>query len=247
MNIKMNDISNKNTKIMYPKFREMSGYHFLFQKYYDTIPQTIPLDKKNSITQDRYQEMLHRVITYTKTHNNTPPLYVTINPTNPCYRSPRFLTGRDIKQSTNYFCACKISQQILYELYGIQIPETELAKLSHTTPKAGTSHQGIIDAITKEAEKHGHRVKIEYKYFKDTNWKQIGEQVANPHIGIFIHNLYKNRWGHYEYIIGVCLNTKTIIVANSLQGIIETRPMHTMEQYIKGIKQPSIGIVTQIN
>jgi len=74
----MNDISNKNTKIMYSKFREMSGYHFLFQKYYDTIPQTIPIDKENSITQDRYQEMLHRVITYIITQHHymlqsTPP------------------------------------------------------------------------------------------------------------------------------------------------------------------------------
>lgn len=209
---------------MYPKFKEMSGYNFLFQKYYDHPAQTIPVNKENSITQDRYQEMLHGVITYTKTHNNTPPLYVTINPTNPCYRSPRFLTGENIKQNTNYFCACKISQQILYELYGIQVPETELAKASHTTPEAGTTHQGIIDAITKEAEKHGHQVKIEYKYFKDNNWKQNGEQVANPDIGIFIHELYKNRWGHYEYIIGICTDNHTIIIANSLTGTIETRP-----------------------
>jgi len=240
----MDDISNKNTKIMYPKFREISGYHFLYQKYYDTTPQNIPIDKENSITQDRYQEMLHRVITYTKTHNKL-PLYVTINPTNPCYRSPRFLNGSDIKQSTNYFCACKISQQILYELYNIRVPETELAKLSHTTKEHGTSHQGIIDAITTEAEKHGHRVKIEFKYLKDTSWKEIGEQIANPDIGIFIHNLYKNRWGHYEYIIGVCLDTNTIIVANSLEGTIETRPIHTMTEYIQGISQPSIGIVTK--
>jgi hypothetical protein len=242
----MTDISNKNTKIMYPKFREMSGYHFLFQKYYNHPAKNIPVDSKNSITQDRYQEMLHRVIQYTKTHNNTPPLYVTINPTNPCYRSPRFLTGNEIKQSTNYFCACKISQQILYELYNIRVPETELAKLSHTTKEYGTSHQGIIDAIKTESTKHGHQVKIEFQYLKDTTWKQIAEQVANPKIGIFIHNLYKNRWGHYEYIIAICTDTKTILVANSLTGQIEHRPMNTMLEYMKGISQPSIGIVTKI-
>ena len=65
----MNDISNKNTKISYLTFREISGYNFLFQKYYDTISQNIPIDKQNSITQDRYQEMLNRIITYTKTHH----------------------------------------------------------------------------------------------------------------------------------------------------------------------------------
>jgi hypothetical protein len=242
----MNDISNKNTKIMYPKFREMSGYHFLFQKYYNHTAQNIPIDSKNSITQDRYQEMLHRVTTYTRSHNNTPPLYVTINPTNPCYRSPRFLTGQDIKQSTNYFCACKISQQILYELYGIYVPETELAQLSHTTQEYGTSHTGIQDAITKETTKHGHQVKIQFEYLKNITWKQIGEMIANPNIGIFIHSLYKNRWGHYEYIIGICTHNNTIIVANSLTGEIEHRPIKTMKEYIKGISQPSIGIVTKI-
>jgi hypothetical protein len=242
----MNDISNKNTKIMYPKFREMSGYHFLFQKYYGHPAKTIPVDKENSITQDRYQEMLHRVIQYTRTHDSTPPLYVTINPTNPCYRSPRFLTGRDIKQSTNYFCACKISQQILYEIFGIRVSEKELATLSHTTKEYGTSHQGIIDAITKEAQKHGHQVKIRFEYLKNTNWTKIGEMVASPDIGVFLHDLYKNKWGHYEYIIGVCTDTNSIIVANSLSGELENRPQKTMEQYMKGISQPSVGIVTKI-
>lgn len=230
---------------MYPQFRKMSGYHYLYLKYYGHISKTIPVNNENYITQDRYQEMLHRVITYTRNHNNTPPLYVTINPTNPCFRSPRFLTGKDIKQSTNYFCACKISQQILYELYNIRVPETELALIEQTTSH-GTSHNGIIQGIKTEATKHHHQVKVEFKNFKTLDWTRIGEMVANPNIGIFIHNLYKNRWGHYEYIISICNNKKTIIIANSLTGTIETRPQKTMEQYIQGIKQPSIGIVTKI-
>jgi hypothetical protein len=70
--------------------------------------------------------------------------------------------------------------------------------------------------------------------------------VANPDIGIFIHNLYKKKWGHYEYIIGLCTDTHTINVANSLTGDIEHRPIKTMLEYMKGISQPSIGIVTKI-
>jgi hypothetical protein len=160
--------------------------------------------------------------------------------------SPRFLTGHDIKQSTPYFCACKISQQILYELYNIKVPESEIAKHSDTTPTSGTSHTGIIKAIKYEATQHQGEVTVEFKNFKTLGWTRIGEMVTNPHIGIFIHNLYHNRWGHYEYITGICNDKKTIIVANSLTGTIETRPQKTMEQYIQGISQPSIGIVTKI-
>jgi hypothetical protein len=164
----MSDISNKNTKIMYPKWREISGYNYLYQKYYNKTPDRIPVNSQNYITRDRFNEMLHRTIQYVKEHRNL-PAYITINPTHPSYRSPRFLTGDDIKQSTNYFCACKISQQILYELYNIRVPETELAKHAHTTKEYGTSHSGIIQAITQEAAKHGHQVKIEFQYLKDTN------------------------------------------------------------------------------
>lgn len=173
------------------------------------------------------------------------------NPTAPdndgCYRSKRYLKDANIKQDTNYWCACNIFQQIMYELYGLTISESVIASAMGTTTD-GTAHNGIINGGKAIAKQYGHNVTIEFKNYSDMTEKQIGELIADPNVGIFIHDLYKLTWGHYEYLIGLCLSSGVYTVANSLSGgYIEQRSRTTMQSYINGISQPSVGIVRKIS
>jgi hypothetical protein len=198
-----------------------------------------------------------RVLAYYH-ENGTLPNYVTLynmfkqaNPTDPdndgCYRSKRYLKDANIKQDTNYWCACNIFQQIMYELYGLTISESIIAQAMGTTTD-GTAHTGIINGGKRIAQRYGHNVSIEFVNYSSLTEKQIGELIANPDVGLFFHDLYKNQWGHYEYIIGLCPNTGTYTVANSLSGgYIEQRSQATMQSYINGISQPSVGIVRKIS
>jgi hypothetical protein len=200
---------------------------------------------------------LSRVLAFYK-ENNYLPNYVilenrfkTTNPTAPdndgCYRSKRYLKDANIKQDTNYWCACNIFQQIMYELYGLTISESVIAQAMGTTTD-GTAHNGIISGGKAIAQRYGHTVSIEFVNYSSLTEKQIGELIANPDVGLFFHDLYKNQWGHYEYIIGLCPSTGTYTVANSLSGgYIEQRNRETMKSYINGISQPSVGIVRKIS
>lgn len=76
--------------------------------------------------------------------------------------SPRWLSDNDMVQNTIYFCACNVSQQALYELFNMRVPESQLAKDKGTTQN-GTGHSGIITGITKEARAHSYNVTVESK------------------------------------------------------------------------------------
>lgn len=202
--------------------------------YYESSPE----EKKRTLP--KYVTLENRF------QNSTPT-----NPTAPdndgCYRSKRYLKDANIKQDTNYWCACNIFQQIMYELYGLTISESVIASAMGTTTD-GTAHTGIINGGKAIAKQYGHTVSIEFVNYSSLTEKQIGELIANPDVGLFFHDLYKNKWGHYEYIIGLCPSSGVYTVANSLSGgYIEQRSRATMQSYINGISQPSVGIVRKIS
>lgn len=237
----------------------MSDYNASYDEYVDLLERWIQGDCPNSgligtakPTKAQVKDGISRVRAY-RTKNNQDPPKVWIydvplpSPSTDCYNSQRYLTNVNLKQDTNYFCACNIFQQIMYELYGIVISESDIAKAMGTTTN-GTDHNGIINGGKAIAKQYGHSVSIEFVNYSSMTEKQIGELIADPNVGIFIHDLYKLTWGHYEYLIGLCLSTGVYTIANSLSGgYIEQRSRDTLKSYINGISQPSLGIVRKIS
>lgn len=224
------------------------------QTHNNTLPAYVTVKGVNYTKKD-YLDAVKRVQAYiTKNKKNPPRVWLRKQDTpkpaptpSDCYKSQRYLKDANIKQDTNYFCACNIFQQIMYELYGIVIKESDIAKAMGTTTN-GTSHPQIISGGKAIAKRYGHNVSIEFKNFSSMTEKEIGKLIADPNVGIFVHDLYKLTWGHYEYLIGLCLNSGVYTVANSLSGgYIEKRSRATMKSYINGISQPSIGIVRKIS
>jgi len=201
-----------------------STYLAMLKKYSDFIA-------KNS-RQPNY-------ITTTKSGSSTPTIT-----TKDCYKSPRWYSGTELKQDTNYYCGCNLSQQILREITGNYYSESYLAKKLGTT-KNGTGPNEIVKVIQSILTSSGYKVKTcKWVYKSDYTWDDIGKGIENPKMAIGIHSVYKLKWGHYEYCYKLCKSSKTIYIANSLSGgYLQARSFDTMMSYINAASYPSILVV----
>ena len=101
--------------------------------------------------------------------------------------------------------------------------------------------------LIEEAEKHGYNVTVEFKNFSDLGWEKVGEMVQDPNIALFFHEMYRRKWGHYEYPYAVCMDSKIVKMANSLSGgYLENRAFSEQEAYMSLLNQPSIVIVRKV-
>jgi peptidoglycan hydrolase-like protein with peptidoglycan-binding domain len=132
---------------------------------------------------------------------------------NGVYSSPAWRHYQD--QETGYWCGPFTDSQIIYELWGHEAAQSYLASLGGTT-SAGTDHDGLLYAINTWASRNGHSCNSWFQNFSSTGWDQLGQWVADPNIGIGIHCLYKDRWGHYMYVVQVNMNNQTVICIDSL-------------------------------
>jgi hypothetical protein len=157
------------------------------------------------------------------------------------YLSQRYKTQPNaIKQENNHYCGPNAIQQLFYEISGKWYSENKIAKIAGTTQN-GTDHQGINKAITTLAKENNLKITITWKYFSDIGYKQLAQIVKDIKTGSLQHLHYKNKYGHYEEILGVNNKTGKLLIANSLSGgWLEYRNQTTNTQWLNGITQPSI-------
>ena len=155
-------------------------------------------------------------------------------------------------QNTPYYCGVSALQKCLYK-FGIQETQKTLAKVCGTTT-SGTSHQGLHTGIAWASKKHNVKLTVTEKYFSNYTLKQLKELVCNKDKAIICHNLYRNKYGHYEAWKNVNVDKKEIEVINSLGdkcalgcycGYIEHRSYNTQKSYCNGISQKSLIIITK--
>lgn len=161
-------------------------------------------------------------------------------------------------QCNSYYCGCCALRQQLTKLGIENYAQSKIASYAGTTT-GGTSHGGLETAIAKISRETGILLKVEWKNFSDFGSNQrarfegIGKLLAQQNKALIHHDLYKNRYGHYESIQEVNMNNNTCLVLNSLGskcnspaycGYKETRSWNTMQSYYGGISQRSICIIT---
>ena len=165
--------------------------------------------------------------------------------------------GKDcLGQIDNVSCAVQALWELLRK-FGIKVSKTQLKKLAGTT-SAGTSHQGINTAVAMVNKKYNIHITMEWKNFSDLGktskerWKNLGKLLSQPNAGVLLHNLYRLKYGHYEDIWKILLDSSSTKTMNSLgvrnadgsfQGYIEDRSFKNWESYLKGISQPSVCIL----
>lgn len=160
-------------------------------------------------------------------------------------------------QCTGYYCGVHSIRQCNSKRNIDKFLERDLAGYAGTTTN-GTSHQGIETALATVAIKRGIKISVKWINFSDLGntindrFKKLGEYIEQDNIGVIVHNLYRNQYGHYEVIKEININNKTCIVLNSLGnrcnspaycGYLETRSFSTFASYISKISQKSICII----
>lgn len=216
--------------------------------------------RQEFITYTRYKEIMNRVETFRKTNNRDPQVVYIIpqsnenNTTRPnavgdditpngngWYIVQRYRPS-DIVQIYNWDCGPNATQQAYYEISGKRHDEKEIIKIEGTTTN-GTDHNGITKGFLTLAKEDGINVNVNWQYFSDLGYDNLGKAVKDIKRGVLQHSRYKYKYGHYEYILGVNPTTKKYMIANSLSGgWIEFRTFSKNTAYLNLISQKSICI-----
>ena len=154
-------------------------------------------------------------------------------------------------QNNGYYCGCHSLQEVFRNLTGKVVPQSTIASVAGTTT-SGTDHGGLNTAVAWFAKKYGYNLSVEWKNFSDLGWSGIKKIIDSNNQDCVIHNLYRNKWGHYEVINKV--SNDNIKVQNSLGykctsscycGYEENRSPSTFRSYMSGISQKSVMIITR--
>ena len=170
-------------------------------------------------------------------------------------------------QCTPYYCAPHSIHQILKKFGITQFTEAQLASWCGTTG-VGTSHAGIETCIAAVAKKTGKKLSVKWYGFSEfgnsdsARWKAIGQKLAKSNVGMFFHLWYSgggsyvdnsDPCGHYEPLQKINLDTNYCKALNSLGsrcggvtycGHLQDRKLSVQKQYMQGISQKSICVIT---
>ena len=177
------------------------------------------------------------------------------------YKSRNHHEGRGCNkkgQCTKTYCGPHSIRQSNSKLDIDQFYESNIAGWAGTT-SGGTSHGGLETAIYELGRRSGYNIKVEWKNFSDfgttltERFRRIGEIIEQQNKSVIWHNLYRNKYGHYEVVKVININNQTCTVLNSLGnscgngtycGYDEVRSFKEMASYLAGISQKSIMILT---
>jgi len=152
-------------------------------------------------------------------------------------------------QNNGYYCGVHSLQEIIRNLTGKVIKQSTLAGWAGTTT-AGTDHYGLETALAKAGKQLGVTFKAKWYNFSDLGWKGIKKILTSTNQDCLIHNLYRDKWGHYEVVnsvsdyIRVQNSLGSVCSGNCYCGYVENRIPGEFRRYISGISQKSVLVVT---
>lgn len=167
--------------------------------------------------------------------------------------------GKCLGQPNSYYCGVQMIWQILRKFGINDYSKDKIAKYCGTT-KNGTSHEGMKTCIAKINKDKKLKLKIQFKNLSDMGktqnerWTNIGKLICKSNVGVGIHSMYRQKYGHYECLQMVDNKKSNTYVLNSLGdkcnspafcGYIENRSWNEWQKYISMISQPSIIIITK--
>lgn len=154
-------------------------------------------------------------------------------------------------QNNGYYCGCHSLQEVFRNLTGKVVPQSTIASWAGTT-SSGTDHDGLNTAVATFNKKYGFKLTVEWKNFSDLGWNGVKKIINSSNQDAVFHSYYRLKWGHYEVINS--LSDSNIKVQNSLGdycsngcycGYVEDRTPNTFREYMNGISQKSVMIITR--
>ena len=249
-----------NVKMSKSDYLKMAKTLKLFVEKYKRLPNYIKWNGKK-IGVRNYTYNLAKILVWYYAHDNKYPSYNNLN--TGVWGQPQsaklhsYLTDygcSGMGQCTGYYCGCNSLQQCFYRLTGIHVSESTIANVAGTTYD-GTDHDGLNTAVYWFNNKYNKNIKITWKNFSDLGssdaerWNKLQSLIKEG--AVFVHLLYRDKYGHYEVpksVEGSYLN-----ILNSLGdscgngtycGYIEERSKSAQRSYMSGISQKSIAILT---
>jgi hypothetical protein len=158
-----------------------------------------------------------------------------------------------LAQVREYTCGPHAIVKSIYDFVGHEYSEMSIAtNYGYVIGDDGTNHEQLENIYRSAGWNAGFDMRFNWYTFSEIGgWNGIRDAVSDPNKNVIIHNLYKNTWGHYEFILNVNTDSQKIKLDNSLPsttnqwgGSIEDRDFATMKQYMDGISQKSVLVVT---
>lgn len=242
----MIDISNSNINIPLLHFLDMIDRYNRFKERNKREPQIIYIQRNGNtyVTLERFKDMLQRWQKF-KEENGREPNYVTINRESTTFDLFKVVYYQIEKQDTGYTCGPSSLLMMLRELAQSALPqysEAYVSKLAWTTT-SGTTHDGMINAAKKIAEQLGWKLTTKRVNMSDTSWKQLGEWIVDPKVGVVAHVMTaglpywgNSDYGHYIFPIGLDLKDKTITIADPARGVPDVYKA-TFDQFARACRR----------
>lgn len=268
------DVSKTNMEISLKTWKDMMTRFDKYTKDNEKEPKKVYLDIENPyeyVTIEKYNDLKTRYDSWIKNNEKEPNLLYMNKTNNDKKESSTTINniytdntlcekkgGDCLGQITGYHCGPHSIKQSLRKFGITKYTERTIGKYAGTT-SAGTGHAGLQTAIAQIAKLEGIKLKVEWKHFSELGnndterYKKLGELITSKDKAVFLHELYQNRYGHYEKLKQIGKGT-TVTAANSLGnkcvspafcGYMETRKKTDQSKYIKGISQKSICIITK--
>lgn len=156
----------------------------------------------------------------------------------------------EMGQNTSYYCGCHSLQEVFRNLTNIVVSQDTIADVCGTTYD-GTDHEGLNTCVEWFNRKFDQNLQVSWKNFSDLGWDGIRDIVYSNNQDCVIHNLYRDKYGHYEVVNWV--SDAWVGVQNSLGdgcsygcycGYKEDRTQSEFRSYISGISQKSVMVIT---
>lgn len=252
-----------NTKIYENDFKDMCKR---FTKFVENdknhrLPNYVTY-KNYKITPKLFTEILSRILVWYDA-NGKMPNYANANssvfnktPTSKTTSKKKYghatISGCDNRgQNNSVNCGPHSMQECIRNLTGKVIKQSKLAAWAGTS-SGGTDHYGLETAIAKVSKELGVKLTCKWYNFNDLGWNGINKIIKSSNQDCIIHNLYRNKWGHYEVVNSI--SDSNVKVQNSLGnscsqgcycGYVEDRSTSEFKSYINGISQKSVLVITR--
>lgn len=260
-----------NEKVLKDDYLKMIDNFIRFCKENRRVPAYITTQKtRTKVSYNLFVYCLSKIIVFTQANGHLPTYchfvkgFVadsssnknsadknTAKPIATCQNKVNLNKGCDaMGQNTAYFCGVCALQKSLYK-FGIKESQKQLAKVCGTTTK-GTSHSGLRTGIAWASKKHNVNLTVKEAYFSDYTLKQLKDIICNKNKAVICHDLYRLKYGHYEFIKSIDVDKKEFEIVNSLGskcplgcycGYIEKRSYATQKSYCNGVSQKSLIII----
>jgi predicted double-glycine peptidase len=122
------------------------------------------------------------------------------------------------KQDTSYSCGPS-SLKMAFSIYGMNLNEMGLASYAGSNTLWGTSHYGIINAVTKVNAKYGTHFRSWDSTFTSVGWTGLYNYLSsNNPVMLHIRSFLNPNSGHYVVLTGINLNLKLVKIADPSYG-----------------------------